>query len=49
MYWNIVEYIRGHSLSTDAKFSKKLTFLTPWYAHVGTYVLNGWPLKDVLE
>ena len=26
--------IRGHSLSTYAKFSEKLTFLTPWYAHV---------------
>ena len=30
------------------KFSEKLTFLTPWYAHVRTgnfaYVLNGWPL-----
>ena len=25
---------RGHSFSTYAKFSKKLTFLTTWYAHV---------------
>ena len=25
---------RGHPLSTYAKFSEKLTFLTPWYAHV---------------
>ena len=24
----------GHSFSTYAKFFKKLTFLTPWYAHV---------------
>ena len=26
--------LRGHSCSACAKFSKKLTFLTPWYAHV---------------
>ena len=26
--------IRGHPLSTYAKFSEKLTFLTPWHAHV---------------
>ena len=26
--------LRGHPLSTYAKFSEKLTFLTPWYAHV---------------
>ena len=25
---------RGHPLSTYAKFSQKLTFLTSWYAHV---------------
>ena len=25
---------RGHPLSTYAKFSEKLTFLTPWYAHL---------------
>ena len=25
---------RDHPLSTYAKYSKKLTFLTPWYAHV---------------
>ena len=32
----------SHLLSTYAKFSKKLTFLTPWYAHVHfAYVLNG--------
>ena len=24
----------GHPFSTYAKFSEKLTFLTPWYAHV---------------
>ena len=24
----------GHPLSTYAKFSEKLTFVTPWYAHV---------------
>ena len=26
--------LRGHPLSTYIKFSEKLTFLTPWYAHV---------------
>ena len=26
--------IRGHPLSTYEKCSKKLTFLTAWYAHV---------------
>ena len=26
--------LRGHPLSMYAKFSKKLPFLTPWYAHV---------------
>ena len=25
---------RDHPLSTNAKFSEKLTFLTPWYAHI---------------
>ena len=29
-----VSAIRGHPLSTYAKFSEKLTFLTPWYAQV---------------
>ena len=24
----------GHSFSTYAKFSEKLTFLNPWYAHI---------------
>ena len=27
----------GHPLSTYAKFSEKLTFLTPWYAHVQVF------------
>ena len=43
------KFIRGHPLSTYAKFSEKLTFLTSWYAHVRVcsfsenfaYVLNG--------
>ena len=26
--------IRDLSFSTDAKFSEKLIFLTPWFAHV---------------
>ena len=25
---------RGHSFDTNAKFSEKLTFVTPWYTHV---------------
>ena len=29
-----VYVIIGHSFSTHTKFSKKLTFLVPWYAHV---------------
>ena len=34
-------WITDHPLSTYAKFSEKLTFLTPWYAHVRihTYLL----------
>ena len=32
---------RGHSFSTNAKVSKKLTFLTPWYAHVATCAYRG--------
>ena len=31
----------GHPLSMYAKFSGKLTFLTPWYAHVRTCVYQG--------
>ena len=27
-------YLKDHSFSTSAKFSEKLIFLTPWYAHV---------------
>ena len=27
-------FLRGHPLSAYAKFPEKLTFLTPWYAHV---------------
>ena len=26
--------VRGNPLSTYVKFSEKLTFLTPWYAHL---------------
>ena len=29
-----VNYLRGYSLSTDAKFSGRQLFLTPWYANV---------------
>ena len=29
-----MKLVRGHLSSTYTKFSKKLTFLTPWYAHV---------------
>ena len=28
---------RGHSFSTYAKFSEKLTFLTPWYEHARNF------------
>ena len=31
---------RDHSFSTYAKFSEKLTFLTPWYTHVREYGLT---------
>ena len=30
--------LRGHPLSTYEKFSEKLTFLTPWYEHVGVRI-----------
>ena len=30
----LYKFTAGHPLSTYAKYSKKLTFLTPWYAHV---------------
>ena len=29
-----LEAVRDHSVSTYAKFSEKLTFLTPGYAHI---------------
>ena len=29
-----LQKIRGHPLSTYAKFSEKLTFLTHWYTHI---------------
>ena len=29
----ITNHVCGHPLSTYAKLSKKLTFLTPWYTH----------------
>ena len=32
-----------HSFSTYAKFSEKLTFLTPWYAHVSVRI-RGWKM-----
>ena len=40
--------IMGHPFSKYAKFSGKLTFLTPWYAHVNVHqnsahLLNEWP------
>ena len=30
----LYKFTAGHPLSTYAKYSKKLTFLTPWYAYV---------------
>ena len=35
-FWNFVT--RGNPLSTYAKFSEKLTFLTLWYAHVSVRI-----------
>ena len=32
--------VRGYPLSTYAKFSEKLTFLTPWYAHVRVRIMS---------
>ena len=31
---NPMSTVKGHPFGTYAKFSEKLTFLTPWYAHV---------------
>ena len=31
-------HTRDHSFNTYTKFSEKLTFLTPWYAHVGVCI-----------
>ena len=36
--------LRGHPLSMYAKFSKKLPFLTPWYAHVRVRI---WGVRNV--
>ena len=30
----LILFQRGYPLSTYVKFSEKLTFLTPWYAHI---------------
>ena len=38
--YNIKSY-RENSFSTFAKFTEKLTFLTPWYAHVRVIALAG--------
>ena len=32
------KHLWDHSFSTYAKFSEKLTFLTPWYAHVRVHI-----------
>ena len=32
--WMVYISLTGHPLSTYAKFSEKLTYLTPWYEHV---------------
>ena len=34
-FWNNQERLGGHPLSTYAKLSEKLTFLTPWCAYQG--------------
>ena len=44
---SIQEKQGGHPLSRYAKSSEKLTFLTPWYAHVRTYLMDG-PKKHFL-
>ena len=49
--------IRDHLFSTYAKFSEKLIFHTPWYAHVRNvsfsenlaYVLNRWTLLWLIQ
>ena len=33
-YFKVSSPVRGHPLSTYAKFLEKLTFLTPWYVRV---------------
>ena len=43
------EMLRGHPLVTYAKFSEKLTFLTPRYAHVrmrirGLEIIVSWKI-----
>ena len=38
LWWNFFCGNRGHPLSTYAKFSEKLTFLTSWYAHVRAFL-----------
>ena len=31
---NVAPLLRDHLFSTSTKFSEKVKFLTPWYAHV---------------
>ena len=38
MQVNIAAITRDYSFSIYAKFSEKLTFRTPWYAHVRVYI-----------
>ena len=37
---HILTHIKDHPFSTFVKFSGKLTFLTPWYAHVRNTIGN---------
>ena len=40
--WLNFEYVGGHPWSMYAKFDEKLTFLTPWYAHVRVRIRGLW-------
>ena len=39
IYWFDIHF-RDHPFSMYAKFSKKLTFFNPWYAHAGVRVIG---------
>ena len=44
------KYHKDSFISYVRKIFRKLTFLTPWYGHVRTYVLNEWsPSHNILK